>query len=144
MAFFGEYNLQLDDKSRMRIPAKLRAQIAGNFYILNGTGGCLFVMTEEKFNKYVEKFASVPVSDFVAQNAIRRITSSVVQPDEDNQGRFVLPAKAKEYARIDKRVVFIGVNDRMEIWSEEVYNEKKFNEATTFDEAISALSGYGI
>ncbi|MGI6594026.1 MAG: division/cell wall cluster transcriptional repressor MraZ [Christensenellales bacterium] len=138
--FFGEYFIQLDDKNRMRIPSKLRSLIGEKFYISNGTAGCLFVMDKENFEDYAQKLASITsMSNLSQQNTIRLIMSSVDEPCEDSQGRFVLPPKLRKHAGITKKMVFIGVNNRMEIWSEERYNAMMEKEASNFDEAFASL-----
>lgn len=144
MIFFGEYNIQLDEKNRMRIPTKLRGLVGQTIYLLNGTGGCLFVINEEEFNRICQKFQLVPLSDLKAQDSIRKIMSSAFIAEEDAQGRFVLPKKAKEYAGIDKQMTFIGVNNRMEIWSLDRYEHLNQNNLNNYDDIILDLKEYGI
>jgi len=142
--FFGEYHLQLDDKNRMRIPNKLRNLIGEEYYLLHGTSGCLFVMPPDEFEKIAEKIDSIPLSNLKAQDAVRKIMSSLIIPEEDSQNRFILPQKARDYAGIQKQVVFIGVNKRIEIWSEEKYIEKGFDTAESFDSEFVKLNEYQI
>lgn len=144
MIFFGEYSLQLDDKNRMRIPTKLRNFVGESFYVLHGSGGCLFVMDEGEFKKITEKFAQIPLSDLRAQDTVRKIMSSVFVADEDSQGRFVLPKKAKEYAGVDKQIIYIGVNSRMEIWALERYQSQGYDSSDSYDNFIGELREYGL
>lgn len=144
MAFYGEFNQMLDAKNRMRLPAKYREKLEGGYYILNGASGCLMVMDAKRFNALTEKFESIPFSDIQARRAITKIMTSVVEPEEDAQGRFVLPAKAKAYAGITKNIVVAGAYDHLEIWSEERYNELGLSDAEDFNSALVALKDYGI
>lgn len=144
MIFYGEYYIQLDEKNRMRIPAKLRELVGPNFYITTNTNCSLTVMDESKFMEYADNFKKVKTTNLEHQNIIRKIMASVISPDEDSQGRFVLPQNLREYAGITKKMVFIGVNDRMEIWSEDNYNNTIKNSKTSFDEAYAALAEFGI
>jgi len=138
--FFGEYYIQLDDKNRMRIPSKLRSLIGEKFYISNGSDGCLFVMDKESFEHYARKLeATTKISNSAQQKAVRQIMASVDEPTEDSQGRFVLAPKLRKHAGITKKMVFIGVNKRMEIWSEENYKAMMENESNNFDDAFSTL-----
>ncbi|HHX49774.1 MAG TPA: division/cell wall cluster transcriptional repressor MraZ [Clostridiales bacterium] len=140
MIFFGEYYIQLDDKNRMRIPSKLRSLIGEKFYISNGSDGCLFVMDKESFEHYARKLeATTKISNSAQQKAVRQIMASVDEPTEDSQGRFVLAPKLRKHAGITKKMVFIGVNKRMEIWSEENYKAMMENESNNFDDAFSTL-----
>jgi len=142
--FFGTYQNQLDDKNRMRIPAKLRAKLGEGYTIVYGAGGCLFVMPEDAFSKILLPLTKIPLSDLEAQEHARRILATVEQPEEDGQGRFVLPAHAKLYAGIDKKVVFLGVGERIEIWSEDQYSAKNMSDRQGFDIAVTQLARYGL
>lgn len=143
-AFYGEFNQMLDAKNRMRLPAKYRANLEGGYFILNGANGCLMVMDAERFNALTQKFESIPFSDIQARKAITKIMTSVVEPEEDAQGRFVLPVKAKAYAGITKNIVVAGAYDHLEIWSEERYNQLGLNDSEDFNSALVALSDYGV
>lgn len=141
--FFGTHRLSLDDKNRMRLPAKFRAKIGDDFVLSLGTDGCLFVMSEKEFEAFINKIENVPLSAHEKQNAIRAITSRVYMPEEDAQGRFILPAELKKATGINKKVVFMGVRNRIEIWSEELYDEKFLNDNNSIDKAVDALSDFG-
>lgn len=141
--FFGTHNLSLDDKNRMRLPAKFRAKIGDDFVLCLGTDGCLFVMSEKEFEAFISKIDSVPLSAHEKQNAIRAITSRVFIPEEDAQGRFVLPSELKKAAVINKKIVFMGVRNRIEIWSAEAYDERFGNETKSIDAAVDALKEFG-
>ena len=58
---------------------------------------------------------------------------SFIELEEDNQGRYLLPANLLKYANIKKNVVTVGVDERLEIWSEEsrdaLYEEMSYEEA---------------
>ena len=142
--FFGTHKLSLDDKNRMRLPAKFRAKIGNDFVLCLGTDGCLFVMSEEEFSNFISKIENVPLSSHDKQNAIRAITSKIFTPEEDNQGRFILPSELKRIVKINKKVVFMGVMNRIEIWSEELYNEKFGIASSSIDDSIDSLKEYGM
>ena len=57
MAFFGTHSLQLDEKNRMRIPAKFRAKLGADFYIAYTPGGLpSTIMPAESFGKFIAPF----------------------------------------------------------------------------------------
>jgi MraZ protein len=129
MYFFGVHRLALDDKSRMRIPNKFRAKLSDNYFLCGGTDGCLFVLGEEEFNSlFTQKLSELKLNEDEKQSALRSLASTMQVPEEDAQGRFILQNNLKAYAGISKKVVFVGVLNRIEIWSEEVY-EAKFGQA---------------
>lgn len=129
MFFCGEQRLSLDDKGRMRIPNKLRAKLDDEYVIYAGTNDCLFVISQKAFQeKYYDLIQDTLLSEEEKQEAFRKLSSTVQVPEEDNQGRFILQSKLKSIANIKKKMVFLGVLDRIEIWSEEVYDSKYSSE----------------
>ena len=142
--FFGEFNHQTDEKGRLRIPAKLKTALKGEFIVTKGTNNCLFVFDKSYFeNQFLNKLMEVPTFDLEAQKPIRALLSSSFEVAEDAHGRFLLPLALKEFASISKNVVFVGVGNRIEIWSEE--NWKTYMQAEkSFDEVASSLGKYSI
>jgi len=143
--FFGEFFHQLDEKGRIRIPAKLKSAFSTKECIITkGTNGCLFVFDKKYFvDEFLVKLSAVPTFDINTQKPIRMLLSSSFEAQEDSQGRFLMPSTLKEYAKILKNIVFIGVGNRIEIWSEENWQEYKGSEFT-FDESVSKLSELNI
>ena len=48
----------------------------------------------------------------------------------------------KAFAKIDKNVVTVGAGTRIEIWSEEAWNE--YNSCDNFDEVLEGLGKFGV
>ncbi len=142
--FSGSHNLMLDQKNRMRLPAKFREILNGKFFILNGAGGCLMVLTAEAFKAMADKMAQIPFSAVEARRAVANLMANVVEPEEDAQGRFVLPSKAREYANINKNIVVIGACNYLEIWAEERYESLGIGVETDSTASLKALSDFGI
>lgn len=56
----GEFNHSIDEKGRLIIPAKLRDDLGDSFVICNGLEGCLFVYSQEEWNKFVSELETLP------------------------------------------------------------------------------------
>lgn len=140
---FGEYKHQLDEKNRLRLPAKLKLKLGEKYVILKGSNKCLFVFSQQELESTItEKLKSLPLTDVKAQRTVRAMFSSGFEVEEDSQGRFVLPATLKEFANIDKNVVSIGAGNRVEIWAEEEWIT--YNADEDYDAILEELSQYGI
>jgi len=140
----GTYYHQIDDKGRLRIPSKLKMMLGERPTIMQGSDGCLIVLSEEESNRLAEKLRQVPMSDTKAQQSLRRITASMFFVEEDKQGRFVLPQHLRNYAAIEKNVVFIGVANRVELWSEEKWNNYSEQSNLDSNNLFSGLTEYGV
>ena len=140
---FGEYKHQLDEKNRMRLPAKLKSKLGERYVILKGSNNCLFVFSQEELETTItEKLKALPLTDIKAQRTVRAMFSSGYEVEEDNQGRFLLPSALKQFAKINKAVVSVGVGNRVEIWAEEEWN--KYNSDEDYDSILEELCKYGI
>ena len=60
----------------------------------------------------------------------------------DKQGRILLPAVLREFARIDKDAVLVGVGSRIEIWSRDNWNQS--NTYDDMEEIAENMEGLGI
>ncbi len=125
--FFGTYEHQLDDKNRLRIPAKFRKLLVGedgekSYSFARGmVDGCIYVLPDEELQAIMEKLADERMGE--ASLATMLFYGSVYEAEEDPQGRVVLPAKLKAAAGIDKDIVTVGRGKRIEIWAADVYEK---------------------
>lgn len=123
----GTYEHSIDAKGRLFIPAKLREELGVTFYLAMGVDECLAIYPQETWNRFTEKFASLPMSQSAA---MRPLFANASKCELDSQGRIVIPQKLRKYAGLEKDAVIIGVNDRAEIWSTETWNAREEEEMT--------------
>ena len=123
----GTYEHSIDAKGRLFIPAKLREELGVTFYLAMGVDECLAIYPQETWNRFTEKFASLPMSQSAA---MRPLFANASKCELASQGRIVIPQKLRKYAGLEKDAVIIGVNDRAEIWSAETWNAREEEEMT--------------
>ena len=123
----GTYEHSIDAKGRLFIPSKLREELGVSFYLAMGVDACLAIYPQATWDRFTEKFASLPMSQ---SKAMRPLFANASKCELDSQGRIVVPQKLRQYAALDKDVVIIGVNDRAEIWSAESWHAQEEEEMT--------------
>ena len=120
--FLGEYEHTIDSKGRMAVPAKFRVQLDRGAVMSKGMGTCLSVYTmqrwEEKSAELVAGKSSDELRDFE-----RRIYPSAGEVELDAQGRLVIPARLRAYAKLDSEVTVAGVRDHFEIWDRATWQQ---------------------
>ncbi len=131
--FMGEYHHSIDDKGRIIIPSKFREDLGEKFIITRGIENCLFVYSEENFQKIVNKLETLPFTKKDARQFTRFFLSGASEAEFDKQGRIHITFPLISYAKLEKECVIIGSGDRLEIWS-------KNNWDTFFDSAQSNMS----
>lgn len=118
----GEYHHNIDEKGRLIIPSKFRSDLGEKFIITRGLDKCLFVYSEEEWNKLISKLKNLPFTNKDARNFTRFFLSGATANEFDRQGRINISSSLVNYANLTKECVIIGANDRLEIWSEELWN----------------------
>lgn len=129
MLLFGKYEHQMDEKKRIRIPAKLKDALGANPVIMKGTSPCLVVYSSERASEVIkakfEKIIDGTVTDEDEMDLLRDLTSNTQNAEEDKQGRVKIEKDLVDYARLKKDIVTIGVYDKVEIWSAEEWNKRQ-------------------
>ncbi len=116
--FMGEYHHNIDEKGRLIIPSKIRYELGENFVITRGLDNCLFIYPKDEWNNIINKYKELPNTKD-ARNFMRFFLSGASNLEFDKQGRINIPSPLIIYADLTKECVVIGVNDRLEVWSKE-------------------------
>lgn len=120
--FMGEYHQKIDDKGRLTIPSKLRYELGETFIVTRGLDKCLFIYPKEEWNQVITKYKELPNTKD-ARNFMRFFLSGASEVSFDKQGRMNIPSPLIQYSNLLKDCIVIGVNERLEIWSEENWNQ---------------------
>lgn len=135
--FMGEYHHTIDEKGRIIIPAKLRESLGEEFVVTKGLDNCLFIYPKEEWNNVINKYKELP-NTRDARNFLRVFLSGATVSVFDKQGRINIVPSLVKFAALQKECVIIGVNERLEIWSKENWdNFIETNEANITDIADS-------
>ena len=116
-----------EETGEMELAKLVREELGSAFYLAMGVDACLAVYPQATWDRFTEKFASLPMSQ---SKAMRPLFANAAKCELDSQGRIVIPQKLRKYAGLDKDVVIIGVNDRAEIWSAAAWNAQEEEEMT--------------
>lgn len=129
----GEYHHTIDEKGRLIIPSKFREDLGISFILTRGLDGCLFIYPKKEWEHIITKYRELPNTK-EARNFMRFFLSGASNCELDKQGRINITEPLKNYAGLQKDCVIIGVNERLEIWSQERFqkfvdeNEESFSD----------------
>lgn len=135
----GEYHHNIDEKGRLIIPSKFREELGESFIVTKGLDGCLFVYSLSEWEKIVAKLKKLPFTKKDARIFTRFFLASATVCEFDKQGRVNLVNSLTLYAGIQKECAIIGVNDRLEIWSLDKYNNLMTENNEKLDEISENL-----
>lgn len=119
----GEYHHSIDEKGRIIIPSKFRYDLGEKFIVTRGLDKCLFIYSEQEWNKLVGKLKKLPFTKQDTRNFLRFFLSGATECEFDKQGRINITSPLVSYAGLKKDCVIIGVNDRLEVWADGIWKE---------------------
>lgn len=142
--FMGEYLHSLDSKGRLIIPSKFREELGEKFVMTRGLDGCLFVYPMSEWSILEGKLKALPLTKADARAFVRFFFSGATECETDKQGRIIIPANLRAYAKIEKEVVVIGVSNRVEIWSSELWNSFMESAESSYEKIAENIVALGI
>lgn len=137
--FIGEFEHQMDAKGRMIIPAKFRDDLGSAFVVTRGLDECLFVYPREEWKKLESRLRELPFTKKDARAFTRFFFSGAAECDLDKQNRINIPSVLRNYAKLDKECVVIGVSSRVEIWNKQIWDEYVDGSVDSFAEIAEGL-----
>lgn len=128
--FIGEYAHNLDEKGRLAIPKKFRADLSKGAVVTRGLDSCLFLYTKKEWEKLAQKLANLPFAQANTRAFARHMLTGAMDASPDKQGRIMLPDYLRQFAGMKKSVIVAGLYSRLELWDSEKWNiYKKRTEA---------------
>lgn len=135
----GEFHHSIDDKLRMIIPSKFRDELGEKVIITRGLENCLFIYSEKEWTKVVTKLKGLPFTKKDARSFTRIFLSGATECEFDKQGRIKVTLPLASYAELNKECVIIGVNDRLEVWSKEEWENYFSNNRESLSDVADHL-----
>ena len=127
--FGDEYPRQLDERGRIIMPSKVREKLSDTVYVTQAPSDrCLHLYSEDEWNRVAEKVNKLPTAtDPNAAAFVRLFFGKATSVQIDKQGRIPLAKRLMDYAGLEKEVVLVGANTRLEIWDAKAWNSYQDN-----------------
>lgn len=128
--FRGVNSLNLDAKGRMAMPTRYRERLSdmcnGQMVItVDNSERCLLLYTLPEWETVERKLQKLPSFNKQARRLQRLLIGHATEVDMDANGRLLLPPPLRDFASLEKRTVLIGQSNKFELWSEELWNERR-------------------
>ncbi len=106
-------------------------------------GECLWLYRYEDWCEYESRLVGLAPDNLDVQAYVRFMVSGATECPIDNQGRTLLPAFLREYAKLEKEVTIAGVGTRIEIWNKAKFDEDQTNTQAHFQRIASVVADLG-
>jgi MraZ protein len=139
--FTGEYRHTVDDKGRLAVPSRFRAQLDAGVVVSRWLDDCLAIHTREGWDALAAKVAGLPITDGNARRFSRFIFAGASETTLDGQGRVLVPGYLRETAGLGSDAVVVGARDHAEIWAPDRWESyrKSLEDPAALAEAIEGL-----
>ncbi|WP_312469190.1 division/cell wall cluster transcriptional repressor MraZ [Neobacillus sp.] len=142
--FMGEYHHSIDIKGRLIVPSKFRDELGDMFIITRGLDQCLFGYPVSEWGLIEDKLKSLPLTKKDARAFTRFFFSGATESEFDKQGRINIPAPLLQYAKLEKECVILGVSNRIEIWSKQIWEDYFTQSEESFTDIAENMIGFDI
>jgi MraZ protein len=142
--FIGEYIHTADEKKRISLPAKFRKEVGSKVVVTRGLDNCLFLFTTKAWTSIAENTSKLGMMQADTRGFTRFIFSGASEIDVDSAGRILIPETLCDFAGLKTKVVFTGVQDRIEIWNEKRWDEYKKRIESEGDRMAEKLGSVGM
>lgn len=137
----GQYHSKLTDKNRIAVPRKFREELGEEVIIARWYENCLVLVSGEYWEGFLLRLSGISGSITSPVRKIDRfVLGSAYEVALDKQGRFVVPDALLAHAEIKDEVVFVGLRDRIEIWSSTSWKELETNIQKDASDAIEKIA----
>ena len=130
----GHYQTKVSTKGRVALPAKFKKILGKKVIITAGYESSLMIVSPDNWQKVIGEITNRELTIGPARATDRFLLGSAFEVELDIQGRFIVPKYLKTFAQVKSEVVFIGVGNRVELWSKakwvayEQYLSKNINQ----------------
>ena len=125
MQFIGEYEVRVDDKGRIMVPAALRKQLPPDMqdrFVLNrGFENCVAMTPYSIWQKEAEKINRMNDKKKLVREYQRFFANGAVDLTLDNSGRMLIPKHLKDWAGIGREIVIATRGAKIEIWAKDKF-----------------------
>lgn len=142
---WGQFNITIDDKGRMSLPARIRSRISGDELVMTkGTERCLCLYLPDEWDRVSAQLVNnASVFSLSTQDVLRRFIAPAEEVTVDKAGRVKLSASLMKSMGLTRDCYLLGMGDRLEIWDQAVYERFEEDKSTEVKQTWEGLGGPG-
>ena len=137
----GEYRNALDQKGRLMIPARIRAEISGEHLVVTrGIDQCLYLFPQDAWQSFSSSILRV-ASPLIKRTRLiqRRIIAPAQECPIDKTGRLQIPPALREAAQLEHECIILGLEKYLEVWDSTLHRRYLDENDEEFEVAAEEL-----
>lgn len=141
----GEFEIKLDQKGRVILPANLKKQIspeAKDLFVINrGFENCLVLYPMNEWKSISAEINRLNLYNRKNRNFVRYFYRGATELALDGSNRLLLPKTLMSYAGITKEVILFAFSNRIEVWAKDKYEQLMTDEPEDFAALAEEVMG---
>lgn len=141
--FRGSYIATIDDRGRVKIPAKYLSVLEQGFgrevYLTSVNGDHALFYPMNVWQEIERKIAAIPMRDPEMEEFVSRSSYWGTETEIDPKGRILIPADLRAASKLESALLILGKIDYMVIWNKEVF-ETRYMGGEFSDEKLNRVS----
>ncbi|BAP43551.1 division/cell wall cluster transcriptional repressor MraZ [Pseudomonas sp. 21LCFQ02] len=125
--FRGANAINLDAKGRLAMPSRYRDELdsrsGGQLIVtIDAIDPCLCIYPLSEWELIEAKLRELATFREENRRLQRLLIGNAVDLELDGSGRFLVPPRLRDYAKLDKRVMLVGQLNKFQLWDEDAWN----------------------
>jgi MraZ protein len=142
---FGEYFCKLDAKGRFMLPAGLKKQLSEadqeRFVLNRGFEKNLTLYPDSEWQKITKELSGLNLYSKKNRDFVRYFYRGASEVTCDATSRLLVPKTLLDYAGIENEIVLFAYDNRIEIWSKDLYEQTMNAEPEEFSDLAEEVMG---
>ena len=127
--FRGVQHINLDAKGRMAVPSRQRELLSvmseGHIVLTVDTQApCLALYALPEWERIESDVQALPALKPAIKRFQRLVLGYASDLQLDGSGLILIPPALRDYAKLEKRAVLVGQGNKLELWSEELWQQE--------------------
>lgn len=123
---YGFWEVSIEKHGRIKLPTALLKSLPESerkrFWVAHGFGNHIMLWTESAYLEQIRFLNSINRNDIQAKRYRNAFLRNITQVECDSQDRIVIPKPFMENYKIEKEVVLLLDNGRIELWNQANYH----------------------
>lgn len=141
----GSFVQKMDNKGRTALPSKFRKELGQEVVLARWYEGSIAIFAPVSWNRIVEQATRGLVVTSPSRDTERFLLGGAYEIALDSQGRLVVPQTLRTHGGLggsgsEGEVVFVGLANRVELWSKRSWEEREKHVVEHAEELIEKVS----
>lgn len=130
--FRGITSINLDAKGRLAIPSRYRDCVSKNqtgeaqlVITIDTHSPCLLLYPIQEWEIIENKLQNLSSFNQATRRIQRLLIGHATELEIDSAGRILVPPLLRDYANLNKEVMFVGQGRKFELWDKQKWHEKR-------------------